>query len=136
MSSQRWYVAVLVASSRIDAVPAHVPVVDLQYRLIRASDNEDAYQRALQLGRQLAHSYQNFQGCAVAWECTGLRDLREIDEGELADGTEVYSQIVRDNPEQLVVPKEQLTCFWAAANKDKTAGEILDEENRTGEPRG
>jgi hypothetical protein len=127
MNSQRWYVAVLVVSSRIDSEPARAPAVDLQYRLIRASDNEDAYQRALELGRKAAHSYQNSEGRTVTWECAGLRDLREVDEPELGDGTEVYSQIVRDNPARQVVSKDQLTCFWAAANSDRTARELLDE---------
>jgi len=45
----------------------------------------------------------------------------------LVDGTEVYSQIVRIDPSSYVVEKERLSCFWSAANKDKTAAEILDD---------
>jgi hypothetical protein len=57
-----------------------------------------------------------------------LHDLCEIGDGELVDGTEVYSQIVREDPGSYIVAKERLSCFWSAANKDRTAAEILDDE--------
>lgn len=127
MTSQRWYVAVLVVSSKVAAEASASPLLDLQYRLVRAGSNEAAYQRALELGQQEAHSYANADGQTVAWECLGLHDLREIDAIELTDGTEVYSQMVRKDSASYVVAKERLSCFWSEANTDKTAAEILGE---------
>ena len=101
------------------------------YRLVRAASNEEAYQRALELGRQEAHSYSNDEGRTVTWECLGLHDLREIDDVELVDGTDVYSRIVRKEPALYVVAKEQLSCFWSDAHKQKTAAEILDDDSLT-----
>jgi Domain of unknown function (DUF4288) len=104
------------------------PSLDLQYRLVRAASNEDAYERALELGRKETHSYANADGQTVTWECLGLHDLSEIDDSELVDGTEVYSQIVNKDSGVYVVAKEQLSCFWSSANKKRTAAEILNDE--------
>ena len=125
-----WYVAVLVVSSHAGHQPLHPPLVDLQYRLLRANDVEGAYQRALELGRQARHSYANDEGEVVTWECFGLHDLRELDGPELADGAEVYSQIGRYDPARYVVEKEQLSCFWAEGHKETTAGEMIDDTSR------
>lgn len=86
-SSQRWYVAVLVISSRVADEASGQPLLDLQYRLVRALTNDDAYERALAMGRQEAHSYLNADGRTVTWECLGLHDLSEIQASDLSDGT-------------------------------------------------
>jgi Domain of unknown function (DUF4288) len=78
---QRWFTAVLVISSKVAGQASVAPLLDLQYRVVRAASNEEAYQRALSLGRQEAHSYANADGETVTWECLGLHDLREIDPG-------------------------------------------------------
>ena len=128
MTSQRWYVAVLVVSSKVEGQASAAPALDLQYRLVRAVSNEDAYRRALEFGHQETHSYSNADGQTVTWECLGLHDLSEIDDAELVDGTEVYNQIVRKDPGSYIVAKERLSCFWSAANKNRTAADILDDE--------
>jgi hypothetical protein len=121
-------VAVLVVSSKVASPTPVSPLVDLQHRLVRAASNEDAYRRALDLGHQRAHSYLNADGQTVSWECLGLHDLCEIDDAELVDGTELYSRIVRKDPRSYLVVKEQLTCFWSAADMHRTAAEIFDDE--------
>ena len=125
-----WYVAVLVVSSRAGQPPLHPPLVDLQYRLLRANDGEGAYQRALELGRLARHSYANDEGEMVTWECFGLHDLRELDGPELADGAEVYSQIGRYDPARYVVEKDRLSCFFDEANKNTSAGGMIDDTSR------
>jgi Domain of unknown function (DUF4288) len=127
-NSQRWYVAVLVIASQIDRELAADRVVELQHRLIRATDDESAYARAVELGRGESHSYANAQRQTVAWEFIGLRDLCEIASSELRDGTELYGHIVRGEPASLVVAKERLSCFWSEANKNRTAADILGDE--------
>jgi len=125
VASQRWYIAILVISSKVAGRSSNIEALDLQYRLVHANSNEDAYQRALEFGRHEAHSYLNADGEMVTWESVGLHDLRVIDNVELSDGTEVYSQIVRNNAKSFVVAKERLSCFWTDANKHKTTREIL-----------
>jgi hypothetical protein len=128
MSQLRWFIGVLVLGSRVDQGAVVPPLIDLQYRLIRAADAESAYDRALELGRQAGHEYRNAAGEQVFWQFVGLRDLREVDDAELSDGTEVYGYMVRAEPEQVAVPKERLSVFWAEANKHRTAQELLEPE--------
>src|SRR4051812_45174254 len=87
-----WYVAVLVLESSIIEGWSD-PSVDLQFRLIRAPDAEAAYERALILGRQDEHSYENPYGQTCVWTFKGLKDLQEVIKDELADGVEVYGFI-------------------------------------------
>ncbi len=128
MSQARWFVGVLVVRSRVNDGVAAAPLVDLQYRVIHAVDLEAAYMRALELGRQAGQSYRNAAGAEVTWEFAGLHDLREVDDHELSDGSEVYSHIVHGDPNGYVVPKEKLSAFWAEANKHRTAQDLMENE--------
>ena len=127
-NSPRWYVAVLVVRSKVADGSLEVPLVDLQYRLVRAADPEAAYSRALELGQAEGQSYRNAEGATVTWEFMGLHDLREVDDAELSDGVEVYSHLVRNDPSEYIVPKEKLSAIWAEANKHKVALELLDDQ--------
>jgi len=123
-----WFVGVLVVHSRVRSNVTERPLIDLQYRIIHAVDPEAAYARVLELGQQAGQSYRNAAGEDVIWEFMGLHDLREVDDENLSDGTEVYAQVVRDESNSLVVPKGRLSVFWAEANKDRTARELLESE--------
>ena len=128
MSQARWFVGVLGVRSRVNDGAVAAPLVDLQYRVIHAVDLEAAYTRALELGRQAGQSYRNAAGAEVTWEFVGLHDLREVDDHELSDGSEVYSHIVHGDPNGYVLPKEKLSAFWAEANEHRTAQELLDRQ--------
>ena len=56
-----WHVAILVLESSIMDEWSD-PSVDVQFRLIRASDAESAYKRALAPGRKVERSYENPYG--------------------------------------------------------------------------
>jgi hypothetical protein len=109
-----WYVAVLVLESSIAEGPSG-PLVDIQFRLIRAPDAESAYERALTLGRDAEHSYENPYGQTCAWTFRGLKDLEEVIEDELGDGVEVYGFIEDGAAEDYILPKEQLAVFHKGA---------------------
>ena len=128
MSVEVWYVAVLVIESSVGEDPASEPLVDLQYRLVRATDAEDAHRKSLELGTSAEHSYQNSDGEPVRWRFAGLHDLCELQDQDLVHGAEVYSSLRRRGSHHYVVPKHRLTEFWAEANKHKTAREILEGE--------
>lgn len=126
--STRWFTAVLVVESRLPDSREKV-LVDLQFRLISAADAEAAYHAALKLGHDEKFDYPNASGEVVSWTFVGLRDLVEVSTpGQLAHGTELYSDLVHAEPDKLVVPKERLSVFWTEANKDKTARDLLEDE--------
>ena len=123
----RWFVALLVVESRLPDSGSKV-LVDLQYRLLAAADPEAAYEAALEIGRREKFNYPNAEGEMVRWSFVGLRDLVELDTSHLLHGTELYSDLVRAEPDKLTVPKERLSVFWTEANKNKTARELLEDE--------
>jgi hypothetical protein len=127
MASKTWYVAVLVVASQVGAEPAGEPLIDLQYRLIQASSDEEAYAEAMGLGRQEEHSYPNAEGQTVAWRFVGLHDLRSLDAADLTHGLEVFSAIIRADAGGFVTPKAKLTCFWAEANKHRRVQDLLND---------
>jgi hypothetical protein len=130
VAEERWFAAVLVLKSRVASELPHEPLGDIQYRILQAPDAESAYRRAIAIGRSEEQSYENADGREVSWSFLGLRDLRELPDGRPADGTEIYSQIARSNPNELVVPKEKLTVFWLEANQDRTVEDLLREDER------
>ncbi len=126
LKSLRWYLAVLVVASKVDDDASVKPLIDLQFRLIHACNAEAAFQRALELGKCEDHEYTNQNGQTVFWKFQGLHDLRETATNTIEDGAEVYSMMSRDSLEVLVRPKADLTVFWAAANKDRMARELIE----------
>lgn len=126
--SERWYVAVLVVSSKINGKRS-TPTVDFQIRVFKSSDDEAAFIKANELGAKEEHSYENSDGETVSWHFDGLHDLQELSVNNIEDGTEVYSMLNDGNPRDYIMPKDRLTVFWVAQNKDKTAKEILSRKN-------
>ena len=127
MASKTWYVAVLVVASQVDPTPSADPLIDLQYRLIQANSDDEAYAEAIELGKHEEHSYPNAEGQTVTWRFVGLHDLRSLDITDLSHGIEVFSEITRRDADGLVTPKAQLTCFWAEANKQRRVQDVLDD---------
>lgn len=125
-STQRWYVAVLIARATVGEGRQDEFLLDHQVRLIRARDAEEAHTRALALGEAQAHSYRNEAGESVLWEFVGLADLDEVQADQLSDGVEVYSWRTRGQPPRAVVPKEKLTVFWHAQNAHRPVRDLLD----------
>jgi hypothetical protein len=121
-----WFAAVLVVRSKVGAGCHDDPLLDCQVRLLASPTAEDAYRRALELGKAEEHVYQNQDGEDVRWEFLGLHDLRELDHPPVSD-MEVYSWMTRDPDAFQVMPKDRLTVFWVAANSKKTAADLLDE---------
>jgi hypothetical protein len=126
VSKRKWYIAVLVVASRVEDGRVAGSLVDLQYKLIRATDHEAAYLRALELGTSEVLSYESVAGANVHWEFVGLHDLREIEAPRLRDGIELYSRMLRADSQELARPKHELTAYWIEANRHKTAAEILE----------
>ena len=99
MSEESWYIAVLVISSSVEGHSDYTPLIDLQYRLVLASQVDDAYNKALALGESEENTYNNIDGEVVSCVFAGLHDLIEISDQDLLNGTEVYSTILRSPPD-------------------------------------
>jgi hypothetical protein len=127
VSEGKWFIAVLVVASEVVRPSDEEPLVDLQYKLIRANDSEAAFRRALQLGEGAHHSYRNGDGSTVTWRFAGLHDLREVEQEAIVDGAELYNHMMHSDPTTLTVAKDKLTVFWSEANKHRTARDILGE---------
>ncbi len=127
-TQESWYVAVLVVESSVGGRATTDPLIDLQYRLVRAVGAEDAHRKALALGDSTEHSYENSDGETVHWRFAGLHDLREVDDQQLEHGAEVYSSMHRRAAQHYVVEKHRLAEFFVEANKHKTARDILEGE--------
>jgi len=119
----QWYVAVLVMQCKIDGEPSGS--VDLQIRVVNAPDHESAYTKALFLGAKAQDSYPTTDGGTVRWEFKGLHELDVILAETLEDGTEIWNQMPKMAPSELVREKALLTAFWFEANKHRKASDLL-----------
>ena len=130
-----WYVAEFIVRCRVGKASKRKTLYDRQIKVLRASTDEAAYERALELGRAEDHSYKNSAGEKVAWEFLGLGNLELLREATITDGTEIHSRLERGNPKSEVRRKRDLTVFWADRNKHTTAGELLNSVTRPFAPR-
>ena len=122
---ETWYVAVLIVASSIKEAPEHTGTTDVQIRLLRATDPDSAFAKAIEYGERENVSYLNEHGQTVVWSFFGLYDLRSLDLNDLDDDTEVYNILTERPPQDLVCAKDELTAFWTEANDSRTAAEIL-----------
>lgn len=85
-SNARWYLADIVLELVIEGDARNV--VHTNLCLIEAASPEQAYKKALALGRKEKHSYTNTDGKQVRVVFRGLADLNVIHD-ELEDGAEL-----------------------------------------------
>lgn len=130
-----WYVAEVIVRCRVGKTPKRKTLYDRQIKVLHASTDEAAYERALELGKAESHSYKNSAGERVSWEFMGLGNLEALHEKRISDGTEIHSRLERGNPNSEGRRKRYMTVFWAECNKYKTAGELLNSVTRTLAPR-
>ncbi len=82
----KWYLAEIVEEITIEGEGDRI--VHTNTVLVRADSPEEAYDRAIDLGRAGEVTYENPDGKQVRVSYRGLRDLNVID-GELEHGTEL-----------------------------------------------
>jgi hypothetical protein len=119
---------VLVVACTVGGIERKDDSVDLQCRLIRARDPEEAYRLAMDLGREQDHAYDNADGEVVRWQFKGLHRLEHLEAQTLEHGTEVYSSLVRTPYRDLVSSKEQLWEFWLQKNRTRRVIDALEDE--------
>jgi hypothetical protein len=107
-----WYLADIILEHLIEGDPRNI--VHVNTHLVEAESPEQAYEKALALGRGSEQEYANTDGRQVRVVFRGLRELNVIHD-PLEDGAELaYSETVGVPEEQLrqwIAPREQLGIF-------------------------
>jgi len=108
----RWFIADIVLKTRVDE--DNRSVVHVNTTLIRANSAERAFIRAISLGKENEHVYENTDGKRVHVTFCGLNDLYAVQDS-LKHGAELsYREEIGLNEEQvkgLVTPKDCLNAF-------------------------
>lgn len=126
--SNTWYVATLIMRCIVGNNHQGPVTCDEQIRVIHATDDNEAYEKAVRLGAQQQDVYQNSYGEPVSWEFVGLANLEELLADAILDGTEIRGRIFSaDDPAKIVRQRDDLNVFWGQRNKHRTAASIIDE---------
>ena len=68
-----------------------MPQFDEQLRLIKANNEEEAFEKAQQLGREEEDSFMNQKNQLVKWAFINIPELNKLP--SLSDGMEIYSRV-------------------------------------------
>ena len=113
-SDSHWYVASIVEELKVEDCSSNVVAVSIL--LVLAQTPEDAFEKAIELGKQRELSYYNTEGKKVTTIFRGIRDLNLVYD-TLEHGAELmYYEQVGVSTEQIrrmVSPKTQLEVFRA-----------------------
>jgi hypothetical protein len=85
-----WYIAKIVFRI-ISGDGDHMPQFDEQLRLIQASDEDEAFEKAQQIGRDEEDSFMNHKNELVQWSFINIPELNKLP--ALNDGVEIYSRV-------------------------------------------
>jgi catechol 2,3-dioxygenase-like lactoylglutathione lyase family enzyme len=127
--NSNWYLCELVVQLDVEDDPRGV--VHINTCLVEAASADEAYDKAMELGRDEEHEYANPKGRRVRTRFVGLRELVEVFE-PLEDGAELTFQervgISDLETRRLVARREELSVFKVGAPStapDYSAGEIM-----------
>jgi hypothetical protein len=108
----KWYLAWVVEEMKIEGDPRNV--VHINQFLVRADSPDEAYEKALEIGKESEISYENTEGKRVVCSFRGLQDLQVIWD-ELEHGAELtYEEEVNVSAKKIkrmVRKKEELGVF-------------------------
>ena len=117
----RWYLADIVLEHLIDGDPRNV--VHINTHLVKAGSSDEAYEKAVDLGRRSEQDYLNTDSRVVRVVFRGLRGLDVIHD-PLEDGAELaYRESVGVSEAELsqwLVPRGSLSLF--APRRPKSDG--------------
>ena len=86
----KWYLAKIVFQI-ICGDGNHAAQFDEQLRLIAASDEDEAFEKAGRIGKNEQDSFYNLKEQLVRWQFVNVSELYLL--SELIDGAELYSRI-------------------------------------------
>jgi hypothetical protein len=98
-----WYVAKIIFRI-VSGEGNHQPQFDEQLRLVSASDEKQALEKACNMGRQNQDQFQNSNKQTVQWQFVDVVELNPVN--NLQDGAELYYNIHE-------TPDPELYIKWA-----------------------
>lgn len=108
-----WYIAKIVFRI-ITGEGNHMPQFDEQLRLIQADSEDEAFEKAQQLGREEEDSFMNQKNQLVKWSFINIPELNKLP--SLSDGTEIYSKVNEyDNPKRFIETVNKKASFIGSA---------------------
>jgi hypothetical protein len=142
-----WFVAELVMETTVHGASQNV--VDRNLILVRATNAEEAYQRATYWGHWGEHSYENPAGQLVETKFRGISKLDAVIE-DIEDGAEIATERIKgvpsDEMDRWIPPKERLEAFvppppfGVPYDPDTSSREVMDklakELGKSVKPRG
>jgi hypothetical protein len=95
-----WYLAKMVFRI-ICGEGEHAAQFDEQLRLVAATNKEEAFRKAQEMGQQDEETFYNRKEQLVQWQFINISELYRL--SELIDGAELYSRIEeKDNAEAYI----------------------------------
>ena len=95
-----WYLSKLVFRI-ICGEGQHTPQFDEQLRIIQASDEQEAFDKAMVIGDKEQDGFYNHEQKLVQWKFINVAELYKL--SGLLDGAEVYSRIIEsDDPDRYI----------------------------------
>ena len=108
----KWYLAEIIMETVFDA--DYFNAVDNNWTLVRADSPEEAYEKALLLGKESELVYDNTDGKKVTVSFRGLGNLHVIYDA-FEHGAEIiyerHQDVSYDTLAKMLRPKEQLNVF-------------------------
>ncbi len=133
----KWYLANLVMQCVVGDNQPGPWTVDEQVRLILAQSPEQAYDKAIELGRQQEAGYRNQGGQSVHWVFAGLAELVESPAETFEDGAQISWVLHRNaDPARLTRPRECLRAFAAQREDPIPSGPALVAQAAANQPPG
>ncbi len=115
-----WYLSKIVFRI-ICGEGRHKPQFDEQLRLIEAKDENEAFEKATEIGKQEQDEFYNQQHKLVQWKFVNIAELYKL--SGLLDGAELYSRIQEPDNAELYV---ELTNKKAAHIKKNSTHKFLE----------
>jgi hypothetical protein len=127
--NKKWYVTTIILKCEAEkesAVKNEWTCIQ-QIHVIRAYDREEAYAKAIELGKAEETTYLNYQEKEVNWKFVGLENLEELLEKRIRNGTEIWGRVFyTQSTDALVVEKGGLSVFYVDEIGHLTAEEIIE----------
>ena len=92
----RWFAAVLLLESLHPEEHGIPKLFELQVRLVRASSDQAAWERANEIGKAQEHSYANVYDKKVEWVLREVVDVVELLDDAMKEGAEVYYSFLNE----------------------------------------
>ena len=86
----KWYIAKMVYQI-VCGNGNHTAQFDEQLRLITANNEDEAFEKACNMGREEQESFMNQKNELVRWQFVNVPELYRLN--KLIDGAEIYSRI-------------------------------------------